>query len=70
MFFLLNLLINFACLFLADLLRQIESEDSTSNGAANHEHARRRRRTNSGHREIPEPVQKNYTPEQVDAVTK
>lgn len=55
------------------LLKQIETEDSSSNGSANHENTRRRRRTNSGHRdsqEPPEPVVKNYTPEQVEAVTK
>ena len=60
--------------FHLELLAKINSDQANSNGSASsHDHVRRRRRTNSGHKEEEtkaEPVEKNYTPEQVEAVEK
>lgn len=54
-----------------ELLNQIDSHDPHSNGSVpNAENVRRRRRTNSGHRDTQaeEPAEKNYTDEQVQEI--
>lgn len=61
--------------FYLALLEKLQSETASNGTAGNSEHVRKRRRTNSGHRnqtgdkeENEEPKEVNYTQEQVQAV--